>query len=59
MVFGAALGTLLGATGASIIQSLGVPFWETGHDFEGWFFGQKVNLKKAREPRPVEVIASQ
>ena len=33
------------------VQALGVPFWEEGHDFEGYFFGSKVNLRKEREER--------
>ncbi|KAG2430192.1 hypothetical protein HXX76_010291 [Chlamydomonas incerta] len=51
LAFAAALGAALGGASALGVQALGVPFWEEGHDFEGYFFGSKVNLRKEREER--------
>ncbi len=46
LAFAAGLGAALGGGGAFLVSLTGQPFWEEGHDFEGYFLGQKVNLKK-------------
>ncbi|KAG2492420.1 hypothetical protein HYH03_009363 [Edaphochlamys debaryana] len=46
LAFAAGLGAVLGGSGAAALQALGAPFWEEGHDFEGYWFGSKINLKK-------------
>jgi hypothetical protein len=45
IAFAALLGSALGASSGFAVQALGQPFWEDGHDFEGYFFGQAINLK--------------
>lgn len=46
LAFAAGLGAALGGGGAFLVSLTGQPYWEEGHDFEGYFLGQKVNLKK-------------
>ncbi|GIL88149.1 hypothetical protein Vretimale_14064 [Volvox reticuliferus] len=45
IMFASVLGAALGSSGALAVSMLGQPFWEEGHDFEGYFLGSKVNLK--------------
>ncbi|GLC47314.1 hypothetical protein PLESTF_001092000 [Pleodorina starrii] len=45
VMFASALGAALGSSGALAVSMLGQPFWEEGHDFEGYFLGQKINMK--------------
>ncbi|GLI61640.1 hypothetical protein VaNZ11_004063 [Volvox africanus] len=45
VMFASVLGAALGGSGALAVSMLGQPFWEEGHDFEGYFLGSKVNLK--------------
>ncbi|KXZ44904.1 hypothetical protein GPECTOR_61g857 [Gonium pectorale] len=46
VLFAAALGAAMGAASAGAVAALGAPYWEEGHDFEGYFLGTKINLKK-------------
>lgn len=47
--FAALLGAGMGASSAYAVQALGEPFWTEGHDFEGYFLGQRVNWKAKEE----------
>ncbi|GFR50912.1 hypothetical protein Agub_g13230 [Astrephomene gubernaculifera] len=49
VAFGALLGAALGASCGLALTALGQPYWEEGHDFEGFFLGSKVNLKTKRK----------
>ncbi len=51
VLFAAALGAALGSSGALGVSMLGQPFWEEGHDFEGYFLGSKINLKAKPKPQ--------
>lgn len=45
-LFGVLLGGAMGAAGAYPTQYFGLPHWDESHDFEGYFLGSRVNLKK-------------
>lgn len=55
VMFASALGAALGSSGAFAVSMLGQPYWEEGHDFEGYFFGSKLNFKEKPKKAEEEV----
>ncbi|MEW5314589.1 MAG: hypothetical protein WDW38_006072 [Sanguina aurantia] len=44
-LFGGLLGAALGSVGAISTTAFGFPLWDMSHDFEGYIFGRRVNLR--------------
>lgn len=44
-IFGGCLGAGMGALGAWSTLAAGYPLWDMTHDFEGYMFGRRVNLR--------------
>lgn len=45
-IFGGCLGAGMGALGAWSTLAAGYPLWDMNHDFEGYIFGRRVNLRE-------------